>query len=68
MNNNRGTAGGIKMLKYDFFLNAMLLGRTCTKIHLTFSYVHTVKVYNNALCASMQILEECNSLCLLPSF
>lgn len=25
-------------------------------------------VYNNALCASMQILEECNLLCLLPSF
>lgn len=37
-------------------------------MHLTFSYVHMLMVYNNALYASMQILEECNSLCLLPSF
>lgn len=56
------------MVKCDFFFKKKIFGRTYTKIHLTFSCVHILMVYNNALCVSMQILEECNSLCLLPSF
>lgn len=56
------------MVKPDFFGKIILLGRIYNKIHLTFSCVHMLMVYKNALYASMQILEECNSLCLLPSF
>lgn len=68
VNETRGTAGGVKDGKTWFFGKIILLGRTYNKIHLTFSCVHMSMVYNNALYASMQILEECNSLCLLPSF
>lgn len=68
VNETRGTAGGVKDGKTWFFGKIILLGRTYNKIHLTFSCVHMSMVYNNALYASMQILEEYNSLCLLPSF
>lgn len=56
------------MRECDYFFEDTITWENMYKNTFHFHYIHMIMVYNNALCASMQILEECNSLCLLPTF